>query len=212
MLPEVYHVPYANPYRMDGDQAAIAHSLAALEDLFTRQVSPDDVAGIFIEPIQGEGGYVIPPMGFLRALRELCDRHGIMLVADEVQSGVGRTGKMWACDWEGLRFFLWKCQQLPEPDTGGRIKRGFALSLGKRCRLLQIGARCFLIVVHFICAGAHHVGLRGCRVDCKQRAGIADRKKENSIILCVSATRRSGIPGHLCFRFSHYRIIRGHKT
>jgi 4-aminobutyrate aminotransferase len=58
------------------------------------------VAAIFVEPIQGEGGYVIPPMGFLKALRELCNRHGILLVADEVQSGVGRTGKMWACDWE----------------------------------------------------------------------------------------------------------------
>jgi 4-aminobutyrate aminotransferase len=102
LLPEVYHVPFANPYRMGGNEAAIAYSLAALEDLFTRQVSPDDVAAIFVEPIQGEGGYVIPPVGFLRALRELCDRHGILLVADEVQSGVGRTGKMWACDWEGV--------------------------------------------------------------------------------------------------------------
>jgi 4-aminobutyrate aminotransferase len=58
------------------------------------------VAAIFVEPIQGEGGYVIPQPGFLRGLRELCDRHGILLVADEVQSGVGRTGRMWACDWE----------------------------------------------------------------------------------------------------------------
>lgn len=101
-LPEVHHVPYANPYHMGGDQAAIAHSLTALHDLLDRHVAPEDVAAIFVEPIQGEGGYVIPPMGFLTALRELCDRHGILLVADEVQSGVGRTGKMWACDWEGV--------------------------------------------------------------------------------------------------------------
>ncbi len=99
LLPEVYHIPYANPYRFADP---IGHSLEALEDLFTRQVDPTDVAAIFIEPIQGEGGYVIPPLGFLRALREVCDRHGILLVADEVQSGVGRTGKMWACDWEGI--------------------------------------------------------------------------------------------------------------
>jgi 4-aminobutyrate aminotransferase len=106
MLPEVYHVPYCNPYRCQwcgpsGDcvQGAIR---AIEEDLFTRQLAPDDVAAIFVEPIQGEGGYVIPPMGFLKALRALCDRHGILLVADEVQSGVGRTGKMWACDWEGV--------------------------------------------------------------------------------------------------------------
>lgn len=99
LLPEVYHVPYPNPYR---NPDAVEQSLAALHDLFLRQVSPDDVAAIFVEPIQGEGGYVIPPMGFLAALRALCDQHGILLVADEVQSGVGRTGKMWACDWEDV--------------------------------------------------------------------------------------------------------------
>ncbi|HEU4734157.1 MAG TPA: aminotransferase class III-fold pyridoxal phosphate-dependent enzyme, partial [Kofleriaceae bacterium] len=101
-IPEVFHVPFANPYRDGGDQAAIESSLSALKLLFDRQVSPDDVAGIFVEPIQGEGGYIIPPIGFLKALRELCDRHGILLVADEVQSGVGRTGKMWACEWDGV--------------------------------------------------------------------------------------------------------------
>jgi 4-aminobutyrate aminotransferase len=101
-LPEVYHAPYADPYRAGGDEAAIAMSLSALGALFDRQVAPDDVAAIFVEPIQGEGGYVIPPLGFLRALRELCDRHGILLVADEVQSGIGRTGKMWASEWEGV--------------------------------------------------------------------------------------------------------------
>jgi 4-aminobutyrate aminotransferase len=105
-LPEVYHVPYCNPYRCQWcstGQGCVQGALRMIEDdLFTRQVSPDDVAAIFVEPIQGEGGYVIPPMGFLRGLRELCDRHGILLVADEVQSGVGRTGKWWACDWEGI--------------------------------------------------------------------------------------------------------------
>ncbi len=98
-LPEVHHVPFANPYRSEDP---IGLSLDALHDLFDRHVAPDDVAAIFVEPIQGEGGYVIPPLGFLRALRDLCDRHGILLVADEVQSGVGRTGKMWASEWEGV--------------------------------------------------------------------------------------------------------------
>jgi len=102
MLPEVYHVPFANPYRAGSAQAAMDLSLGAIEDLFTRQIHPEDVAAIFVEPVQGEGGYVIPPDGYLTALRELCDKHGIMLVFDEVQSGVGRTGKMWACDWEGV--------------------------------------------------------------------------------------------------------------
>ena len=101
-LPEVYHVPYPNPYRNGGDAAASAMSLGALKEMFDRQVSPSDVAAIFLEPIQGEGGYVFPPAGFLRSLRELCDQHGIMLVLDEVQCGVGRTGKMWACEWESV--------------------------------------------------------------------------------------------------------------
>lgn len=102
LLPEVYHVPFANPYKYGGDAASIAYSIGAIEDLFARQVHPEDVAAIFVEPIQGEGGYVIPPNGYLRALRNLCDKHGIMLVFDEVQSGVGRTGKWWAADWEGV--------------------------------------------------------------------------------------------------------------
>jgi 4-aminobutyrate aminotransferase len=101
-VPEIFHVPFANPYRDGGDQAALENSLGALGVLFDRQVSPDEVAGIFVEPIQGEGGYIVPPIGFLRALREICDQHGIMLVADEVQSGIGRTGKMWASEWEGV--------------------------------------------------------------------------------------------------------------
>jgi acetylornithine/succinyldiaminopimelate/putrescine aminotransferase len=59
-----------------------------------------NVVAVFVEPIQGEGGYIVPPAGWLAALRELCDRHGILLVIDEVQSGVGRTGTMWACEHE----------------------------------------------------------------------------------------------------------------
>jgi 4-aminobutyrate aminotransferase len=104
-LPDVHHVPFPNPYRdpsRDG-AACLRRSLRAIEeDLFKRHVAPEDVAAIFVEPIQGEGGYIIPPDGFLRGLRELCDRHGILLVADEVQCGVGRTGRMWACEWEGV--------------------------------------------------------------------------------------------------------------
>jgi 4-aminobutyrate aminotransferase len=81
----------------------VAAAIGAIEEeLFTRHVAPGDVAAIFVEPIQGEGGYIVPPDGFLRALRALCDRHGILLVADEVQCGAGRTGKMWACQWEDV--------------------------------------------------------------------------------------------------------------
>lgn len=104
-LPDVHHVPYCNPYRSSASDPAecVRATIRAIEeDLFTRHVAPEDVAAIFVEPLQGEGGYVVPPDGFLRALRQLCDRHGILLVADEVQSGVGRTGKMWACEWEDV--------------------------------------------------------------------------------------------------------------
>jgi len=70
--------------------------------LFKTSVAPQDVAAIIVEPIQGEGGYVVPPGGFLTRLRELADQHGILLIFDEVQSGMGRTGKMFACQHEGV--------------------------------------------------------------------------------------------------------------
>jgi 4-aminobutyrate aminotransferase len=106
LLPDVHHVPFAYRYRCQwcADKPECTQGcLDVLEkELFVRHLDPRDVAAIFIEPIQGEGGYIIPPPGYLRGLREICDRYGILLVADEVQSGVGRTGKMWACDHEGV--------------------------------------------------------------------------------------------------------------
>ncbi len=97
LVPDIHHVPYP---RMCGvcslDRCACVQ---AIEDsLFKRTAPPDEVAAIFVEPIQGEGGYHVPPAGFLPALRRLCDTYGIMLVADEVQSGMGRTGKMFAVE------------------------------------------------------------------------------------------------------------------
>src|SRR6476659_5802217 len=106
MLPEVYHVPYANRYRCQHCRDLPACTLGCVQsietELFARRLDPRDVAAIFVEPVQGEGGYVVPPRGFLTALRELCTRHGILLVIDEVQSGIGRTGKMFACQHEGV--------------------------------------------------------------------------------------------------------------
>ena len=105
-LPEVYHVPYAYPYRCDfcrGEAACTMGCVANIEaDLFGRRLDPNNVAAMVVEPVQGEGGYVVPPRGFLPRLRALCDRHGILLICDEVQSGVGRTGKMFACEHEGV--------------------------------------------------------------------------------------------------------------
>ena len=106
LLPDVHHVPFAYRYRCQfcRDEAACNRGCIDVieQDLFARHLDPHDVAAIFIEPIQGEGGYIIPPPGYLADLRALCDRYGILLVADEVQSGVGRTGKMFACEHEGV--------------------------------------------------------------------------------------------------------------
>jgi 4-aminobutyrate aminotransferase len=101
----VYHAPFPNPYRFDGsaDQCA-AESLAFIRDqLFVHLCAPDEVAAIVVEPIQGEGGYVVPPAAFLQGLRALATEHGIVLVADEVQSGMGRTGRMFASEHFGLK-------------------------------------------------------------------------------------------------------------
>jgi 4-aminobutyrate aminotransferase len=97
-MPGVTHVPYPNNYRplFAGAEQGEA-VLRYIEDvLFQGPVPPSEVAAMLIEPIQGEGGYLVPPPGFLAGLRALCDRHGIFLIFDEVQSGIGRTGKMFA--------------------------------------------------------------------------------------------------------------------
>ncbi len=95
----VHFVPYPYPLRMGGDAAALTATLDALDELFATVVGPDDVAAFVVEPVLGEGGYVVPPDGFLPALRELADRHGILLAVDEVQSGYARTGRFFATEW-----------------------------------------------------------------------------------------------------------------
>jgi 4-aminobutyrate aminotransferase len=106
LLSGVFHMPYPNTYRGGSGvrpEHASADCLAYLEgELFKRIVDPEDVAGIFIEPIQGEGGYMPAPAEFLQGLERICRKHGILLVADEVQSGMGRTGKWWASDHAGI--------------------------------------------------------------------------------------------------------------
>ena len=93
MLPGVFHAPYGR-----------VEDLRWFDEvLFARLAPADEVAAIVVEPIQGEGGYIVPEDGFLQGLRDICDRHGILLVADEIQSGAGRTGKMWAVDHWGVR-------------------------------------------------------------------------------------------------------------
>jgi 4-aminobutyrate aminotransferase len=130
LIPMVSHVDYPNCYRCDKEcgtrnseggmpaaesfvstphsalhtprSACCLDSLNQLDDLFKRTVAPQEVAAIIVEPIQGEGGYIVPPPEFHGELRKLCDKHGILLVADEVQSGMGRTGKMFAMEHWGV--------------------------------------------------------------------------------------------------------------
>ncbi len=106
MMPGVHHVPYAYCYRCaygkTPDSCAVECVKAIETELFRTMVPPEEVAAIFVEPVQGEGGYVVPPRKFFDELRRLADKHGILLVADEVQSGMGRTGKMFASEHFGL--------------------------------------------------------------------------------------------------------------
>jgi 4-aminobutyrate aminotransferase len=107
LLPGVLHAPYAQRERHT-ETGEIQHdpdyTFDYLENtLFKYEVAPSEVAAVFVEPIQGEGGYLVPPIEWMVRLRELCDRHGILVVADEVQSGAGRTGKMWAIEHAGVR-------------------------------------------------------------------------------------------------------------
>ncbi|HXM17042.1 MAG TPA: acetyl ornithine aminotransferase family protein [Candidatus Eremiobacteraceae bacterium] len=124
LISGVFHMPYPDTYRGmygKGPETVAADCLGYLEnELFKRRVDPEEVAGIFIEPIQGEGGYMPAPVEFLKGLQVICRKYGIMLVADEVQSGMGRTGKWWASDHAGI-----------EPDiicTAKGIASGMPLS------------------------------------------------------------------------------------
>jgi 4-aminobutyrate aminotransferase len=102
LVPEIHHAPF--PRGCPGCQTAGACGcVAQIEETLLKRTAPaDEVAAIFVEPIQGEGGYRVPPPGFLPALRKLCDKYGMLLVADEVQSGMGRTGKLWAVEHWGV--------------------------------------------------------------------------------------------------------------
>jgi 4-aminobutyrate aminotransferase/(S)-3-amino-2-methylpropionate transaminase len=96
--PEIYRVPFAQDYRGPDTKTA----LAALERMFTTQVASESVAAIVIEPVQGEGGFVVAPREFLVGIRRICDEHGIIMVVDEVQTGFGRTGRMFAVEHYGI--------------------------------------------------------------------------------------------------------------
>ena len=105
LIPDVHHVPYGFCRRCPHDlkhESCEIDCVSYLEKvLFRHEVAAEQVAAVFVEPIQGEGGYIVPPPEFLPRLQNLCRRHGILLIADEIQSGFGRTGKMFACEhWD----------------------------------------------------------------------------------------------------------------
>ncbi|WP_400164543.1 aspartate aminotransferase family protein [Brevibacillus sp. TJ4] len=104
LLPSVYYAEY--PYALRSglsEEAEVARCLAQLDEIFRFLIAPDQVAAIILEPVQGEGGYIVPPKGFLQELRSICDKHGILLVFDEIQTGFGRTGKMFAWQHFGVQ-------------------------------------------------------------------------------------------------------------
>lgn len=124
LLPGVFHIPYPNSYRCPYGNPSPCNCVEAAtileREIFKRIVDPEEVAAVFIEPIQGEGGYVPAPKEFLLELQRICRKYGILIVADEVQSGMGRTGKWWAGDHAGF-----------EPDilcTAKGIASGMPLS------------------------------------------------------------------------------------
>ena len=105
-VPGVYFAPFPYPYRCPlgaEDGAVLRWSLDGIQKIFDRLIPPSQVAAILVEPVQGEGGYVVPPAGFLPALRRICDEHGILLIMDEVQTGFGRTGEMFAAQVFNVR-------------------------------------------------------------------------------------------------------------
>jgi len=101
--PEVYRVPAPYPYRWhSGPENAGEEALEFLRDVVTTQIGPQNVAAVVVEPIQGEAGFIVPPPGYLSGVREFTRAHGILLIADEIQTGMARTGDMFACDHEGV--------------------------------------------------------------------------------------------------------------
>lgn len=140
LLPGVSHTYYPNCYRCPINLTYPSCNISCIDmieqTLFQTTNPPEDVAAIIVESIQGEGGYVVPPHGSLRRLREICDNYGIMLIADEVQSGVGRTGKMWAFEHEGI---------LPDiiasaKGLGGGLPLGAMIARAEHSRKWQPGS------------------------------------------------------------------------
>lgn len=192
----VTHVPFPNAYRplfagTDQGRAVLDY----IEQLFRHNVPAQEVAAVLVEPIQGEGGYLVPPDGFLPGLRALCDRHGILLIADEVQSGSGRTGKWFACEhWDvkpdlvtlakgvgsgmpiGLVVGRRRLMEKLPPGSHGNTFGGNPVCCAAALRTLELIEREYL----------HNAGHMGARL----MAGLAALQKE---FACVGEVRGRGL-------------------
>ena len=166
-LPGIYFADYAYPYRCpvgNTPQDAVDWGLASVKKIFNHFIPAREVAGIIVEPVQGEGGYIVPPAGFLEGLREICDQNGILLIFDEVQSGFGRTGEMFAAQTFGIR-----------PDilaAAKGIANGFPLSATASSRGLMSKWL----------AGSHGTTFGGNPVACAAALAVQEVFKEENIL------------------------------
>jgi 4-aminobutyrate aminotransferase len=166
----VHHVPYPdgyrNPFRIDGyaDPDALTNAvLGMLEDTLDTVLPPAECAAMFVEPVQGEGGYIVPPREFFPKLKRLLDAHGILMVADEVQTGIGRTGKLFAMEHFGVQ---------PAITT-------LAKALGSG---LPIGAAVFDARLDFTVSGAHSNTYGGNPVACAAALATLDVVQEERLV------------------------------
>jgi len=179
LVPGVTHVPYPYAYRgcTGGAQEEEAFALGCAryieEKLFKSVLAPEEVAAIFVEPIQGEGGYVVAPTIFMRELREICNRHGILLVCDEVQSGMGRTGKWWAVQHTGV-----------EPDIITTAK-GIASGMPLSACISRAGIMDWLPGSHASTFGGNPVCIAAAlaTMDILEREGVANAGRVGEFIL-----------------------------
>jgi 4-aminobutyrate aminotransferase len=189
-LSGVFHAPYPNPYRRAAGQSDEAVADAAIEyiedNILVHLVAPDEVAAVVVEPIQGEGGYVVPPRSFFQRLRELTSKHGILLVTDEVQSGMGRTGKMFAIEHFGV-----------EPDII-TVAKGIASGL-------PLGVTTARADIMAWPPGAHASTFGGNPVACA--AALATIKLLKASLVANAATVGEHLMARLCALKAKYPLV-----
>jgi len=167
LLPAVYYAPFPDTFRCplgSNEEMALKWSLEGIQTIFDRLILPEEVAAILVEPVQGEGGYVVPPAQFLPALRKICNEHGILLIIDEVQTGFGRTGEMFASQVFGVR-----------PDImaiAKGIANGFPLSATVASRALMSQWL----------PGAHGTTFGGNPIACAAALAVLDVIKEENLL------------------------------